>query len=147
MRFSGDNTLFLTFHLVVYLIGNFISVDNGKSCCFFTKMADTTVVGNPDGPGYKAAVVKVVAFIEGIDDLYEHILEYIFRQTSVFYQQHDGCKDPVLVSVHKYSKCTVVAGSVQSYEFFICQVTIAVHVFIFLKYRAKKMFKKTGRPG
>jgi hypothetical protein len=117
--------------VLIIIIRYIIPVDKGKSSRLFTEMADAAIMGYPDSPCDEAAVVQVMTFVEGINDFDEHILEYIFRQASVFYQQHDSRKDPVLVAMHKHSKGTVIAGSVHLYKFFICQVTISFHVIMF----------------
>jgi hypothetical protein len=109
MGLTRNDAVFVTVHVIVIIIRYIISVDEGKSSSLFTKMTDAAIMGYPDSPCYKAAVIQVMAFIKGVDDLDEHILEYIFRQASVFYQQHDRRKDPVLMAMHKHRKGAVIA--------------------------------------
>src|SRR5687768_14094069 len=100
MRFFYYDTLLLAVFSLAYTVCKIISVHNRESrpCILLPEMTDTAVMGNPDCPRYKSAVIKVMAIIKGIDYFYKYLLEDIFCNIPVFYKQHDGSKDPGLMT-------------------------------------------------
>jgi hypothetical protein len=75
----------------------------------FPEMVDTAVVRYSGRPRNEPAVICIMPFLQGIDDLDKGFLENILCQVPVFYQQHDSGKDLVFMPVNKPGESAVVS--------------------------------------
>jgi hypothetical protein len=98
-------------------------------------MVYTQVVCNPQSPWQELSFICIVTASESIDDLDEYILENVFCQVSVFYQNNDGGKNSFFVSVHQIFQCPGISVDEKLNQLVVSDAATRPH---------KKVFRMVG---
>src|SRR5690349_18148689 len=77
-----------------------VSCCNRRCALNFSKVVDTKIVRNPDGPWQELTLFIIVISAKCFDDLDEYVLEQVFCKVAVLYKDMDRSKDLVFVTAY-----------------------------------------------
>ncbi len=104
---------------------------------FLPEMIDDKIVGDANHPGEEPAIIFVLAFLQGMNNLNKGVLENILCQLLVLYYEHDIGKYSVFMAIDQDFNTRLPATHELLYEFVISFTICFQNYLLYLVYQSR----------